>query len=181
MIRRWHNFTVIVSGALCGIVLCIWRLNAPGFDHRWIISTNDFYVLQLRYGIIELDHTVCSSRNLPADMCQNYWVWTMPQAFNAEWNPRCKSVMGFGIRNEPLVFPMGNVLVVATTHGQSVPMWLLTGIAAILPVRRALRWYRLYRMGPNACGCCGYNLTGNTSGVCPECGTSVASKPEAVA
>ena len=33
----------------------------------------------------------------------------------------------------------------------------------------------------NSCALCGYNLTGNVSGVCPECGTSIegVSKPEA--
>lgn len=28
------------------------------------------------------------------------------------------------------------------------------------------------------CACCQYNLTGNTSGVCPECGTKIADKSE---
>lgn len=27
-----------------------------------------------------------------------------------------------------------------------------------------------YMADPTRCGRCGYNLTGNTSGVCPECG-----------
>ncbi|HOQ84328.1 MAG TPA: hypothetical protein PLQ89_01300 [Phycisphaerae bacterium] len=27
-----------------------------------------------------------------------------------------------------------------------------------------------YRARPDLCGCCDYDLTGNTSGVCPECG-----------
>ena len=30
----------------------------------------------------------------------------------------------------------------------------------------------------SGCRSCGYNLTGNTSGVCPECGTAVARKVE---
>lgn len=29
---------------------------------------------------------------------------------------------------------------------------------------------RLYRLSPGLCQNCGYNLTGNTSGRCPECG-----------
>ncbi len=35
--------------------------------------------------------------------------------------------------------------------------------------------FRLPRLGPVAGGCmtCGYDLTGNTSGVCPECGKSI--------
>ena len=32
--------------------------------------------------------------------------------------------------------------------------------------------------GRGACTCCGYNLTGNTSGICPECGSSAAAQGE---
>jgi predicted amidophosphoribosyltransferase len=57
--------------------------------------------------------------------------------------------------------------------------WIL--LLAILPVLWLLR--RLIRPRPVAgqCNTCGYNLTANTSGVCPECGTPAAQKPEAVA
>jgi hypothetical protein len=30
--------------------------------------------------------------------------------------------------------------------------------------------------GKSTCTSCGYNLTGNISGVCPECGTTVAAQ-----
>jgi predicted Zn-ribbon and HTH transcriptional regulator len=30
----------------------------------------------------------------------------------------------------------------------------------------------------NQCRSCGYDLTGNTSGTCPECGTKASDKPE---
>ncbi len=30
---------------------------------------------------------------------------------------------------------------------------------------------------PNSCMACGYNLTGNATGVCPECGSSIAERP----
>jgi predicted amidophosphoribosyltransferase len=45
-------------------------------------------------------------------------------------------------------------------------LWLLDQHHG-LPARRRLR---------GLCGKCGYNLTGNTSGVCPECGTPIAAK-----
>lgn len=58
--------------------------------------------------------------------------------------------------------------------------WLLPAIAmlfagfAVVPpaFRRAFQTARTIR---RQCTKCGYNLTGNTSGVCPECGTSVVS------
>jgi hypothetical protein len=34
---------------------------------------------------------------------------------------------------------------------------------------------------PGRCPNCGYNLTGNASGVCPECGTPIAQRVEATA
>jgi hypothetical protein len=37
------------------------------------------------------------------------------------------------------------------------------------------------RFPVGSCRHCGYNLTGNTSGICPECGTPVPQKSEATA
>jgi hypothetical protein len=54
-------------------------------------------------------------------------------------------------------------------HAQLIiPLWtaltLVWGIAA-------LTWYRRRHILPGHCRKCGYNLTGNTSGRCPECGS----------
>ncbi|MGQ9649774.1 MAG: hypothetical protein ACUVXJ_06675 [Phycisphaerae bacterium] len=35
------------------------------------------------------------------------------------------------------------------------------------------RWYAPVRIPPGHCQKCGYNLTGNVSGVCPECGEKI--------
>lgn len=54
---------------------------------------------------------------------------------------------------------------------------------AIAPAIWLLSWWRerSTRGNVNHCSTCGYDLTGNTSGVCPECGTTIANRPEAVA
>jgi hypothetical protein len=46
--------------------------------------------------------------------------------------------------------------------------------ALVLTVTLAL-WFRVWRRRVRAghCRCCGYDLTGNVSGVCPECGNGV--------
>jgi len=57
-------------------------------------------------------------------------------------------------------------------HELTVPFWalfLLTATPAALLMNRACRTVRWLRAG--RCLCCGYDLTGNTSGICPECGT----------
>ena len=51
----------------------------------------------------------------------------------------------------------------------SAPAWGTLG--AWLYVRLMNRLCRKLR--PECCLTCGYNLTGNVSGVCPECGTPI--------
>ncbi len=49
-----------------------------------------------------------------------------------------------------------------------LPIWMLFVVAA---VPTAFLWWRDRRgVPPGACRSCGYDLTGNVSGVCPECG-----------
>jgi hypothetical protein len=60
----------------------------------------------------------------------------------------------------------------------TVPFWFLTLLLIILPVRAFLipaarRWRRHCRRRMGLCIHCGYNLTGNVSGVCPECGVKI--------
>ena len=61
----------------------------------------------------------------------------------------------------------------------TVPFWFLTAVLAAGPMyvmaRAILRRHQGRRTG--LCRGCGYNLTGNLSGICPECGRPVS--PEA--
>jgi hypothetical protein len=56
----------------------------------------------------------------------------------------------------------------------TAPHWLLILLFSLAPVLTLYRGYRRYRReGAKCCLKCGYNLTGNVSGVCPECGAEV--------
>lgn len=56
----------------------------------------------------------------------------------------------------------------------TVPLWVFVVAALLLPSARALRWLRARRVnGTGECPRCAYNLTGNISGICPECGTAI--------
>jgi hypothetical protein len=53
-------------------------------------------------------------------------------------------------------------------------LWVGALVRGVLRARegvRLLRGHRRLRRG--CCPACGYDLTGNTSGTCPECGTAV--------
>ena len=52
-----------------------------------------------------------------------------------------------------------------------VPIWLLMLPILIVALTTCYRfWLDRRRIPPGHCRKCGYNLTGNMSGVCPECG-----------
>lgn len=58
----------------------------------------------------------------------------------------------------------------------TLPPWLVLMIFALFASYVVLRWViRRCRTTnlPSSCIQCGYDLTGNASGVCPECGTAV--------
>ena len=55
-------------------------------------------------------------------------------------------------------------------HGVCLPLWLLFLLATV--PTGALWWSDRRRRPDGHCTRCGYNLTGNISGVCPECGTA---------
>ncbi len=55
-----------------------------------------------------------------------------------------------------------------------VPTWMLVAVFSLLPLwREGRRYAKRRRSRANLCVECGYNLTGNTTGVCPECGRNV--------
>jgi len=57
-----------------------------------------------------------------------------------------------------------------------LPLWLLFVIVAMPTL---YLWWTERSFPPGHCQKCGYDLTGNVSGRCPECGTLVGSEKEA--
>ena len=57
-----------------------------------------------------------------------------------------------------------------------LPHWLFTMAFTFLPASWLVAYSRRLHGSHGLCHHCGYSLTGNTSGVCPECGTAVAGK-----
>ena len=54
-----------------------------------------------------------------------------------------------------------------------LPFWLIMLALSVAPCLAYLRRRRNRRLkASNLCRACGYDLTGNVSGVCPECGVN---------
>jgi membrane protein implicated in regulation of membrane protease activity len=65
------------------------------------------------------------------------------------------------------------VWAVAPTWVQAAVVAAVIPLAAVGGARDARRSRRRRRKELGLCASCGYSLTGNTSGVCPECGAAV--------
>ena len=60
----------------------------------------------------------------------------------------------------------------------NIPFFVGLVVCPILFKRKITRllWRQLAEYGVPCCIACGYNLTGNVSGVCPECGTKIEAR-----
>lgn len=94
--------------------------------------------------------------------------------------------LAFGIVNAQRALRLAWVFGIGMFVAQAVPAFLsnrsewyfcLLNLAhVVLPVTTAAVWLRLVQVKqPGLCQECSYDLTGNESGVCPECGTEVES------
>jgi hypothetical protein len=73
------------------------------------------------------------------------------------------------------VSPVAVTIACAKTERMiTIPYWLPSLLGAALPAWWAIaRIRRARRVGEGCCTACGYDLTGNVSGACPECGGKV--------
>jgi|GEM_PF-6820926 len=67
--------------------------------------------------------------------------------------------------------------IVGETYGFILPLWLPLIASSSLLIFLFIQKVRLGRNQNYLCLCCSYNLTGNQSGTCPECGSAVTARP----
>jgi hypothetical protein len=80
-----------------------------------------------------------------------------------------------------LDFPMLPVFLSTPALGRwtlQVPLWVVVIFGAVGPAYYEIR-HRLYRGAGLVCRTCFYDLTGNASGVCPECGSPIPDEVKA--
>lgn len=142
------------------------------FDRYW---SNTIYELHVSYGRVQLQKVEDYFKPAP--------LWDRRPV---QWDPPTRSI---GWRKLPAVLngtgttyiqsQSSAVRMVIHRPLEDVPLWPILAMTAILPAIWIVKTLRRPRRG--FCPECSYNLTGNTSGVCPECGTRFKEASESVA
>lgn len=179
MRRRLFNFTAAVSLAMCLATVALWARSGlveddVGRVHR--IYINHDTALVFYTGLISTNGSVGVERQreyFQPDRRLSEAEW--PEA--VQWIHYSRSAIGLNrYALNSLGFHSWSMGSSNTTYEryQFVPIAPIIVVLAVLPLWWFIRRQR-YRMriANNLCQSCGYNLTGNTSGVYPECGTAI--------
>lgn len=105
------------------------------------------------------------------------------EALWAEVNYPAEEVQPFGILAKPVTYQFAGIGITYISADQQadyefkVPWWVAIVIPLILPAFVGVQRYR-HRTKRGHCSKCRYDLMGNTSGLCPECGTSIPTESQ---
>lgn len=158
---RFIRFTKWAGMCLLVVVVCVWV--ASGWYHASIcVRSKTFNVmvfvgtgnakvwLYMRHGP-ELAQVMNPRLDLRVGRRRARLSW-------ADFWPRVR------------VNPLANLVQRNPPLSVMIPFWL---IALMLAIPTVILWRLDRRVPPGRCRMCRYDLTGNVSGVCPECGTDV--------
>ncbi len=128
------------------VVLLVFGLLASG----WLVSRYSLVWLQGHGWLVWLDAGAVKAQYASYRAEETWRVWSLSRKADfTNWRPQIQGSPG--------------ILV--------VPIWLLMlPVLTIALVACCRFWLDRRRIPPGHCQKCGYNLTGNVSGVCPECG-----------
>jgi len=113
---------------------------------------------------------------------QTYQIRTIGGGLEVSWGAplpfpvrHCDFYDGFSCSMRPsyALLPLPYADHLATWHVVGVPAWPVALVAFAILIREYRRWRRSAGSGTRCP--CGYDLTGNVSGRCPECGTALNS------
>jgi len=149
---RWSGIVA------CGLLLAVW---AGSIWHGIWLNSGDGWMLELTDSAIRLE--VDRSRH-------DAWFSSAGYVFIGR-NPHGRFLLRFVPHTWDIQGPRGHTL----RGGGTLPLWYLLVPIAVLTGRSV--WRHRRRPLPGHCEQCRYDLTGNVSGVCPECGTPCGPAP----
>ena len=166
MRRRLFNFTGVVSLVLCVGAVALWARSFKTMDILRLRTASRWFVVWTYRGSLAVDRWDRSEWDPPAP-----WHETCPALeFDLAWRLYVSATRyefaGFRIvgRSDPSILSGRTVI---------APLPALALALIVMPLWRGFSFARrATRPRAGVCRTCGYNLTGNESGVCPECGAA---------
>ena len=196
MRRKLSNFAAAVSLTLCAATVVLWvRSNNTRYE-VWL-ARHSCYSVAIQHGCIEFS---CEARHKGHAPDSNSFVDDGPapislrlQAGMGSYGPLPPFARVVWSRAGIAVLDRGSVApdspyVIMDEHFHGGPMTIryesvivvhgayFVAVFAFLPLTRLIRLRR--NTDGASCAICLYNLTGNTSGVCSECGTPITGTAE---
>jgi len=161
--RRIISFASLLSLLLCVATVGLWIWSCYRGDSVEYFRGNQWFYLESAGGRLRIEW-------------RSHWAWASNYFFEAHsWEVYTDPLVWRGLAKgeTPSAFDFSY----RSAHSQTflalmIPTWLLallTGLPGCMGSRAF--WKRRRKAG--VCRGCGYNLTGNVSGVCPECGEKV--------
>lgn len=158
MRRRFTNIPRTLALLLCIFAMGLWvQSYLRCYDIEWSQGS----VVSSR-GILFYQFTFLSGSNP-----QKGLRFHSPNAFYEPW--------GFNGANYLYLHFAGITFARGGRHVQqiSVPLWVIVLLSGSVSLSLKLLSARHRLTKDKSCDSCGYNLTGNVSGVCPECGKRI--------
>ena len=161
MTRDAHSIVVSVfkwcGVAACVVILCIWIVCIVWGIQYYMVLNGQGTLITCVEGTVQYTEVPISTP--PYKGGKNYRVVYMWSPSRTEALHRRFGFVMPGVRNKPLyIFRM--------------PLWILL-LSVVTPTFMLFLYERKARREGH-CQSCNYNLTGNVSGICPECGTKIS-------
>jgi hypothetical protein len=184
--RRPFIFATALSVLLCVATLAVtawsfrvaevWetgqRISKVESHHRTVCLSSGLIIWEMsKFAFAQYSDDAESTLAFTADQVPHRII-TPPPKFSPE-----SGFAGFGRSHDKVGVSTPGIqgAIFSDDQVSSVPLWFVATLFAILPliwVRRYVVYKKCLRC-LGRCKSCGYLLTGNTSGVCPECGMAV--------
>ena len=157
-----------------GLVSSLMLLIAMALSFEWNVSSlfpwlgyRDVFPVQCSLNCGAISFTAGAFQGLP---------YREPKG----WDVTCEiSQAGLGLNNHWLPHLLRPRFNIDRSRGENLFIHVpLPPVIVVLAAGTAFLWYHDRRIPPGHCKKCGYNLTGNVSGICPECGRVIPTDVE---
>lgn len=172
VLRRLFTFASVLSLLLCAATVVLWIRGYSRSDDVCFNGTPCF-LIGVQRGSLLFEYQWPHNDDIPPGY--QSITWNSPRS--PDWSHWLYTISHHNVCGFALyTFRWRGVTAGArqvTAESVEIPYWFVATVFFSLPAYK-LRFHRRgRRIASGLCTACGYNLTGNMSGICPECGTPV--------